>query len=257
MSPTFELLDTSDPRVCWELLRDGQHIKEIPGFREALVELATDGWPLAHIGLMFGVTRERVRQWYRDLGLRSSSRGMLKTPARRIWSWEHQRFIPIDIKEYKSRQNHRDRRTAHRFSPEKWRARQEELATRLAALAKTLGRVPTTEDITRAWGCSFHGVLARGWPDRWGSYRDRMQQWYAMAGLEALGPGKGRIRGDRTTHNPYDIRRVRFLHSCGVIPMAIAGTLGHPIDYVYRWIHGSHYKNKQFQWLPELPRHAS
>lgn len=89
-------------RIGWERIKrqTGRHsVSDIPGFRSSLVSLLEQGYCCTEMSIMFGVTRERMRQWQKRLGIRElqvSKRG----PTRRVWDDATGRFRPISIGDY-------------------------------------------------------------------------------------------------------------------------------------------------------------
>src|SRR5713226_6291359 len=99
-----ELTGDSDLRAFarprWEALKlahGSVSVRRLPGFAASLAALHADGWGQSDIALMFGVTRERVRQWFLACGLASQFWGS----RHRLWSWDAGRFIPVDTTTYK------------------------------------------------------------------------------------------------------------------------------------------------------------
>jgi len=84
-------------RACWDALkrangiRGSVSVRKLPWFAGTLAALHADGWGQSDIARMFGVTRERVRQWFGLFGLSSQFSG--SRPRR--WSWGAERFLPI------------------------------------------------------------------------------------------------------------------------------------------------------------------
>lgn len=64
----------------------------IPGFRSSLRSLAKQGYTLMDIGTMFGVSRERVRQWLAALGVKASD---LRSGLYRIWDERRYCFFAV------------------------------------------------------------------------------------------------------------------------------------------------------------------
>jgi hypothetical protein len=92
-------------RARWDALKrangvlGSRSLREFPGFVTSLVALHADGWGHSDIARMFGVTRERVRQWFRMCGLTTAARGS----RRRLWSWDARRFVPVNSETRRSR----------------------------------------------------------------------------------------------------------------------------------------------------------
>jgi len=91
-------------RAVWRRMipRDGS-VWDVPFFRRSLLSLARQGYVLQDIGAMFGVSRERARQWFAAIGVRPKE---LRGGGRRLWDWKRQRFITVD---YRSLIRHKTR----------------------------------------------------------------------------------------------------------------------------------------------------
>lgn len=71
-------------------MRPGETLKTVvPDFYPSVQALFDQGYSLTDVGLMFGLSRERIRQLARQGNLR---RWPTRSPKRE-WSWEHGRFI--------------------------------------------------------------------------------------------------------------------------------------------------------------------
>ncbi len=66
-------------------------VRRLPGFASGLAALHADGWSQSDIARMFGVSRERVHQWFSLCGLVPRFWGS----RNRVWSAEAQRFVPV------------------------------------------------------------------------------------------------------------------------------------------------------------------
>jgi len=81
-------------RPMWEALRgearEGVE-KAVPGFLQSLQMLFDQGYCLTDVGMMFGMSRERVRQFAKKYGLHRFPR----TTPPRVWSWERREFVAI------------------------------------------------------------------------------------------------------------------------------------------------------------------
>jgi len=80
-------------RAVWRRMipRDGS-VWDVPFFRRSLLSLAAQGYVLQDIGAMFGVSRERARQWFAILGVRACD---LRNGSRRVWDWKRRRFVAV------------------------------------------------------------------------------------------------------------------------------------------------------------------
>lgn len=104
-SPELRAELTAAHKPFWDAFRDrwivpGESLAQIPRFVESLQSLVDQGYGLTDIGCMFGVSRERVRQWCGKFGVeRDGSSGT----AFRLWSPEQGRFVGLTNTEYRRR----------------------------------------------------------------------------------------------------------------------------------------------------------
>lgn len=84
--------------AAWAALRADRSPFAIPGFVESIQALAEQGYTLEDIGAMFGVSRERVRQWFKKLGLRAPS---LHKGYGRSWDAVRHRFVTYLARDYR------------------------------------------------------------------------------------------------------------------------------------------------------------
>jgi hypothetical protein len=76
--------------ALWRDHRAGRMIGDIPGLRDSLASLAEQGYTLEDIGNMFGVSRERIRQWFAQLDLPPARK--FHVGYRRSWNADLGRF---------------------------------------------------------------------------------------------------------------------------------------------------------------------
>lgn len=82
-------------RLWQERIPPGGTIWEVPGMKRSLISLVKQGYVLADIGSMFGVSRERVRQWLKVIGIK---RREIVLGDCRVWDWSRKQFIPVAAK---------------------------------------------------------------------------------------------------------------------------------------------------------------
>lgn len=85
-------------RELWQrLIPPGRFgsVWQIPGFRRSLLSLAAQGYVLADIAAMFGVSKERVRQWLARVGVQRHNQSLGQC---RVWDASRKRFIAITWK---------------------------------------------------------------------------------------------------------------------------------------------------------------
>ncbi len=153
-------------RPHWEALKLAHSrvgVRRLPGFAASLAALHADGWGQSDIALMFGMTRERVRQWFRACGLKSQFWGSRP----RLWSWDAGRFMPV----------------ANAAMRVQTLARRAQLVAELRTLERRLGRTPRIGEL-RLHYPRFFRVLGGAWREsgerRWQVW---VRRWYQAAGL--------------------------------------------------------------------------
>src|SRR3990167_930866 len=105
--------------------------------------LAEQGYTLNDIGVMLGVSQERVRQLYAQYGVSRPYRGV----TGRLWHEATARFVPVRAKAKCAvvRRQCRHRRT------EQIAEDQRRMADTLKTLAQELGRTPTLQEFAGRW----------------------------------------------------------------------------------------------------------
>jgi len=166
-------------------------------------------YSLTDIGLMFGVSRERVRQWLEKYGLShpdaAHERGLMCV---RIWDDEAMRFRPSLKRVVNSnrRRAQREAKRARRNALQAERRRKVVEATNL--LRATLGRDPSLEEMANAvWGrpiprgqggaklaayCTFGKLSTKK------KYREMMAAVSAGTGMSINRPRGGRAHLPKT-----------------------------------------------------------
>lgn len=152
--------------------RDNQNFVE---FRDAVAQLLEQGYRLSEVALMFGYTRERMRQLVVNLWqLRESFPPGSRRPQLRLFNWETSRF---EAKTYKEAFHlELDISIAAKIS-----TLREELKALIVELTEELGRPPTLTEL---------GV-ARGYTQRVG-YNAIPYRLGAHQGLEKQTPCRNR-----------------------------------------------------------------
>lgn len=134
-------------------------VSDIPGFVEAVRLAVQDGFSLTDVGVMFGVSRERVRQWCKQYDI---EQGDHHSSQYRIWSDDESRFVPVSQERmyelaYKYHQDRvnkerEDRLNEHRSAH----------VEAMKKLAKRFGRTPTLSELEDEVGESWPNI-ARDW----------------------------------------------------------------------------------------------
>lgn len=163
--------------------------------------IESEKYSLTDVGMMFGVTRERARQWCVQYGVSPhEDRYRRGLRARRIWDDTLNRFRPVPLGEI-SRQHQQQRVAANRTRLARSRElRRLHLIATATRLATALGRMPTLTEIAEA--ClgrpikrnSSGGVLMSLWDTT--NKRPTREKWADMkaafktVGLEIRGKGR-------------------------------------------------------------------
>lgn len=140
-----------------------QGIAALPGFAESLRLLITEqGYALTDVALMFGVSRERVRQLCDRLAIprrhgQGSSAGLVAHC--RVWDDATHRFVPVPRAAFFGglRQHRITTRRAAQVAMMTARhaARMDQAVAVIHALRQSLGRTPTILEVTRGCGLGF------------------------------------------------------------------------------------------------------
>jgi hypothetical protein len=244
---------TAFTRGFWCSVRDSHigdtpraSVANIPGFVPSLRRLVDMGYGHTDIGLMFGLSRERIRQWCDRFGIahpNPSGKGSLP----RFWCDEHSRFESVDPKELNAAQRRvraRARRLGWWAQKEQTRARQVEA---LRALHASLGHSPTLlemdaaglwrTNIVSAW-LSRYGVRRIQAGRSGGLYTLAVARLFRVAGLtprERGNPGHVNQRARRFT--PEQVREMRRLRQAGETYRAIGERFGVLCGQAWQTIH--------------------
>ena len=123
-----------------------------PEFVEALLTLLVDEeYGLTDVGLMFGVSRERVRQWAERLGIDTIHAG-----SQRVWDEAEGRFVTHTGRKHQTRSMISKNRKGH-F----WTLRHEEFGKILLEVQDKIGEVPTLADVGEHLGIAKHQIGPR------------------------------------------------------------------------------------------------
>ena len=150
-----------------------------------LASLAEQGYVLDDIGVMLGITRERVRQLYRQHQLSrpySQVRG-------RAWDDDLNRFVAVRYVEWESYRTAARRQVRH----ERLQLRRQAMVECLALLAQDLGRTPTLQEFCERYRGkttkieASGAVLASLWRSR--EYKEMTAELYRRAGLQVRDVG--------------------------------------------------------------------
>jgi len=190
-------------------MRRGQRgIADLPGFRESLeLLLLEERYAETDVAMMFGVSRERIRQLVRQLQIQKAPRrGGLNDV--RVWDDVANRFRPIGRKVVRQQ---RERAQGVVYREQLTREREQRRARMVAitrALAAALGRDPSHREIASALSgrlasqsgsgptIAAHWGLDRG---RSGSYRQAMEEFRAAAGIRVRKRGEHVVQRQRRT----------------------------------------------------------
>jgi hypothetical protein len=132
----------------WRKFKGGDRrpVASLPGFEESLrILLVEERYTASDVALMFGVTRERVRQWAKRLGI-----ALGYGPVKRIWVDEENRFrpVPSHVRDQILAGYRRENRTSERRAT--IAARQAHIRAACNSLRSRLGRDPTARELAEA-----------------------------------------------------------------------------------------------------------
>lgn len=206
-------------------------VGEIPGFRDSLQRLYNQGYSPSDISAFFGVSRERVRQWFNQLGIvRDGVHGSMV----RVWDDERNRFAAVH-----PRQLHRMKAEVHQKRIDANRAdihydnalRANADVDTLRRISVALGRPAYRAEMLDALGCPdrtdknrrqhiYVDVARRwGWSQRAAglTYSDAWKLLYRAAGIRRLdgrahpintaGRGHTKLKGFEVADRLHDERK--------------------------------------------------
>jgi len=152
--------------------------EKIPGFLKTIEQLGLKGYGFVDIGVTFGLTNERIRQYFEKCGLkRNEANGH---PMHIRGDWE-EIFSPI-----------MGRNLEEVLREQKWLRKDEEhekiRQTHVKAIQdfyKEVRRVPTTKELAKMFGYANISGIARYWGYRDGlSYKESLDILYFTAGFK-------------------------------------------------------------------------
>lgn len=163
--------------------------ERIVGFVDSLRSLSEQGYSLTDISMMFGVSRERVRQWCVQYNV---TRLPMFSPPRR-WDWDTGRFVPILVKRSAFNADIQRAKTERR--------RKVTLDSLQERFWKQAGVTKTDSDCWY-WRGPTQNVKQRGSPD--------------FRGMVTLPPAA--LVGKSNRHGSQFAHRVAFLFANGYMP---------------------------------------
>lgn len=175
-------------------------IADLPGFRESLrLLLEEEEYSQSDVAMMFGVSRERIRQLGHKLGVSLPSHAQRGLNQVRVWDDTLHRFRP-EFKSVLRRTAQQERvRERKRQRAERRADQQRRIVITLLLLKGRLGRDPSNQEMVEA-------ITGRPCHPNQGGRR-----------LSHLWSGYG---------NRYTETRAELLHLTGIAPRAIGGA-GH------------------------------
>ena len=181
-------------------------ISRIPGMLDSLNALLELGYSFTDVGVMFGVSRQRVAQW-RDKYHLGGTDG--RGPGYRTWDDARNRFVAISRREVLAQartllESRREREARERRETERGRH-----VEALRRLARTLGRSPTLSEVADDLG--YAGIAqgaARYWRGVNGArtHAEMTAEMYRAAGLRKYKPG-GRSTNPPAPLTPQEASR--------------------------------------------------
>jgi hypothetical protein len=182
---------------------------ELPGFDASLRLLVQrERYSLTDIGLMFGVSRERARQWCKARGIRYPEATVRGLHAIRVWDDAANRFVPVGrgvLAAQEKSVTRMNRKAAKRVDVARRRA---EIVRIITGLRLRLKREPSWREMADALGFegqarSTHApyVLSH-WPGRSHDTKTKMREFREETGSSARPTGgRGHVAPrSRTTH---------------------------------------------------------
>ncbi len=130
-------------------------IAQLPGFVDSLRLLLVDErYAAIDVALMFGVSRERIRQLCFTHGIKQPLRWKSGLHATRLWDDATNRFRPVEnrILRLERLQQRRGERLRTRVSARA--ARRRKIVEKIVSLSTSLNREPTWKEIGQALGLS-------------------------------------------------------------------------------------------------------
>lgn len=182
-------------RQLYERWKGGPHVSPVdrdPDFPQHLQRLHDYGYAITDIGVMWGVSVERVRQWFKQYGLIRYDEGA----SLRIWDDDLELFLPVSRGEY-----HRRRKDAQHAN--RVHAALMEDVRLVRRLAGGLGKPPLLSDLAEVvYGDRRMPVAGPAY--RWGwanansagdcSYAEAMDRLYDAAGMPRPSHAEGQRR---------------------------------------------------------------
>lgn len=173
------------------VFQQARGIASLPGFAESLrLLLVEEEYTLEDVSLMFGVSRERIRQLAEKLGLTERpQRGGLWCV--RVWQDDEHRFRPVRKRILKQVATYTRRSARQQAIKARYTAHWAEAVAELKDLARQLERTPTRAELSRRLGLRRNpGYLtAYLFPSRQKGYQTSLASLYADAGLTVRGRG--------------------------------------------------------------------
>ena len=164
----------------WAKIHRGR-VFNVPGFRSSLNSLIQQGYGQDDISLMFGVSRERVRQYLKMIGVRS----IAGQNGGRRWNDRLRRFDPIpwSVHPESTSMRARTQRLERRKAKESRRhERRQTLIKELTALGIHLGRDPRLKEVASSFGKVWQSLVSP-FRDRGMTQSAALHRWFRLAGL--------------------------------------------------------------------------
>ncbi len=163
-------------------------VAQLPGFVESLrLLLREERYSLSDIALMFGVSRERMRQIADREGMPVNGCRSVGLHCVRVWDDTAHRFRPVS-RGLLRQQRQKDRIAENRAKRDSQYAERRAMAVAtIRRLADALGRTPAHAEVCRALGISDAAGFLPGWLRLYGDYS--LAPLYREAGVEPLGRG--------------------------------------------------------------------
>jgi hypothetical protein len=214
---------------------------DIPGFVASLRQLVeTHDYGHTDVGLMFGVSRERVRQWCKELGIRKKYQGS----SLRIWDAERGLFVAVEWKDVLEKARRKRREARIEKSRALWDRRRQAAVNKVRECGDRIGHAPYLKDVWPGQGGEFVKYCMA-----WGACRKRngsydyssaLDRMWAAAGYSCRPDGR-KERPGRARFTDNEVLFYRERHRAGISITALAEGAGVHWNTIAKMVKGKTY----------------
>jgi hypothetical protein len=162
---------------------------DITGFTESIDRLLKQGWCATDIGVFFGVSRERARQWIKELGLKALEHGTMP----RVWDPDLACFRPIRKADAREEMAEAERRAKRLAIAKHRRAMREEHVAFIQLYHEEYGYGPSTTELGEFFNTSWSGICQYWRVKRLGKMTLSYAECYAL--MNRLAGVEPRVKG--------------------------------------------------------------